>query len=281
MDPHLEDDDADAAAMAEAMGFTGFGSQRPAKRKFNANADAAVSSSGEKKKGAGNVSKTGANNAPLGVRRPLQLPPPSSSLPARPGDPVVAGGSGHAEEIDLGEDEDAGGGGDLDAPAFEAKNRLLDALQTPGGYQSEDADSMVAQPPARTVVDIGPPGLPARPSHPQSFQRGQQQHHQHPSGSGGRNGGRDVRPIGETGAPWWEGYYDTRMNENPWERLEKERGLQPRGTWIARNGGVIAGTPSGQAAAAVQEDGKGETEGPMENVVDTAVAAADLLAEEP
>lgn len=233
MDFHLEEDDPDAAAMAEAMGFSGFGSQRPAKRKFNANADAAVSSTREKK--GGNVSKTGANNAPLGVRRPLQLPPPTSAaFPTRP--------YGNAEEIDLDGDDDEGAVGEdgVGVAAFEAKNKFIDALQTPGGYQSEDADSMVVQPPTRTIVDNGPPGLPARPTNQQNFQRGQ--NHQH--GRGGQGGSHGAGPgsIGLGGAPWWEGYYDAKMNENPWEKLERERGLLPRGTWVARNSGHISVT---------------------------------------
>lgn len=31
------------------------------------------------------------------------------------------------------------------------------------------------------------------------------------------------------------------MNENPWDRLEKEQGLQPRGTWITRSDGRGSG----------------------------------------
>lgn len=227
MDFQLEDDDQDAAAMAEAMGFSGFGSQRPAKRKFNANADAAVSSAPQEKKG-GYVSKTGANNAPLGVRRPLNLPPPTSNS---------AGGMAdtkNAEEIDLDDDEGLPvKGGGPGAAEFEVKNKFIDALQTPGGYQSEDADSMVAQPPTHTAVDNGPPGLPSRPPNSENFQRSKGHHH----GRGGQGGPHNSAFDGTAGAPWWEGYYDAKMNENPWEKLERERGLQPRGTWLARNAG--------------------------------------------
>lgn len=35
------------------------------------------------------------------------------------------------------------------------------------------------------------------------------------------------------GQPWYEGYYDSLSNRNPWEKLEKEMGLQPRGSWIS------------------------------------------------
>lgn len=234
MDSHLEEDDPVAAAMAEAMGFSGFGSQRPAKRKFNANADAAVSASPREKKG-GNVSKTGANNAPLGTRRPLQLPPPTSaSLPARSVE--------NADEIDLdGDDERGSEAHDLGATAFGARNKLIDALQTPGGYESEDEDSMVVQPSSHTIVDNGPPGLPSRPPHQQSLLKGQ--NHQH--ARGGRGGSYGADGAGTGGAPWWEGYYDARINENPWERLEKERGMLPRGTWLARNTSRTPATTGG------------------------------------
>lgn len=227
MDFNLEDDDPDAAAMAEAMGFSGFGSQRPAKRKFNANADAAVSSAPQEKKG-GYVSKTGANNAPLGVRRPLNLPAPTSNSSGGMAD------TRNAEEIDLEEDDRGlGGADDQGVVDLEVKNKVTQALQTPGGYQSEDADSMVAQPPTHTVVDNGPPGLPSRPPNQQIFMHSHGRH----QGRAGQGGPRHVGPVGTAGAPWWEGYYDAKMNENPWEKLERERGLQPRGTWLARKAG--------------------------------------------
>lgn len=197
----LLDDDADAAAMAEAMGFSGFGSQRPAKRKFNANADAVldVEPSPDKKKG-GNVSKTGANNAPLGARRQLSALP--AALSARPTAGFSAAASAtDPDEIDLGENENV--------------------------YNTSDP---------HRVIDTGPPGLPARPSQP-SFGRGQNRGRGR-GGRGGRGGGgHDFHSSGGVGDPWWEGYYDARMNENPWEQLEMERGLQPRGTWVARHGG--------------------------------------------
>ncbi|KAM0248195.1 hypothetical protein ACHAP5_003577 [Fusarium lateritium] len=34
---------------------------------------------------------------------------------------------------------------------------------------------------------------------------------------------------------WYIGYYDHLSNENPWEKIEKARGLTTRGTWIPRN----------------------------------------------
>lgn len=33
---------------------------------------------------------------------------------------------------------------------------------------------------------------------------------------------------------WYEGYYDVGSNENPWQRLEKDMGLHPRGKWMPK-----------------------------------------------
>ncbi|RBR08000.1 uncharacterized protein FIESC28_10420 [Fusarium coffeatum] len=42
---------------------------------------------------------------------------------------------------------------------------------------------------------------------------------------------------------WYIGYYDHLSNENPWERIEKARGLTTQGTWIVRkNDNVVATT---------------------------------------
>lgn len=198
----LEEDDVDASAMAEAMGFSGFGMQRAAKkRKFNPRADASVS--GQQ---VPNASGSGANSAPLGERR---LPPPPASLPSRP--PAAA--AGNAEEIGLDDEDDAGPGADAG-----------DGL---GAGPEVEAQGWMGN-----AVDSGPPGLDARAAG--RFRK------QQPGGgprAAGRHGGG-----GGDGRPWWEGYYDAKMNENPWERLEKQRGLEPRGTWLARESGPNAGT---------------------------------------
>lgn len=64
-------------------------------------------------------------------------------------------------------------------------------------------------------------GLPQRPAPGAGFTdqgRGSQHHH------------------GDQGQPWYEDYYDTLFNRNPWEKLEKAMGLQPRGSWISHDG---------------------------------------------
>lgn len=217
------DDDPDSAAMAEAMGFTGFGMQRTArKRKLTP------------------PSQTGANNAPLGKRRPLNLP-----------QPVVSSGDdgGNPEEIDLDDDEgdDVGAGtaagevdgGDAGAAAPLSALRVSDAPLNSAPQQHHS--------------------LPPRP--PQQ----QQTHH------GGNNATR--RPGGGPGrAPWWEGEWDprlvSRMIENPWERLEKQRGLGALGTWPS--------TARGTAAAHGKEEGDVSSSGGAVVVEQTAAQATVL-----
>lgn len=195
------DDDPDSAAMAEAMGFSGFGMQRTARKRKLAP-----------------PSQTGANNAPLGKRRPLNLP-----------QPVVSGGDdggGNPEEIDLDDDDgdvDAGTGGEMD-----------------GG------DAGAAAPLSALTVSDAPPmsgpqhhhSLPPRPPQQQQTRHGATNTAQRPGGGPGR-------------APWWEGEWDPRlvgrMIENPWERLEKQRGLGALSTWPS--------TARGTAAAHGKEEG--------------------------
>lgn len=235
------DDDPDAAAMAEAMGFTGFGMQRNKKRK---QPDPS--------------SQTGANNAPLGKRRlPMNLPKPA----------VVSGGGddgNNPEEIDLDDDDDDDddGEGGVDVGAA-------------GGVDGEeDGQAIVNERAAALTVDDGPSisapqqqqqhhSLPPRPQ-----QHQQQSHHHGAPRPGGRGHG------GQT--PWWEGTWDprliSRMIENPWDRLEKQRGLEARGTWpspsaAARGGG--GGGPAVAAAAFRDNDNEG-----VEDMGSSGVATA-------
>ncbi|KAG8670229.1 hypothetical protein FPOAC2_09575 [Fusarium poae] len=63
-------------------------------------------------------------------------------------------------------------------------------------------------------VQSRPAGLPQRPA-PASVPR--QGQHSVPH---------------ERRADWYIGYYDSLSNVNPWERIEKARGLTTRGTWV-------------------------------------------------
>ncbi|KAL8397030.1 hypothetical protein RB594_003938 [Gaeumannomyces avenae] len=199
----------DAALMAETMGFAGFGAQtRPSKkRRMN---DAFV----ELPQG------SAANGTPLGARRPAQpqSQPQSAELPLHQAAAAVVAVAAAAaapsttndDEIDLDDDDDdddEGGGG---APA---------AVATPPA-------GLPPRPPAGGGGD-GPTSGP----HSQ-----QQQHHQH-HGRGGGGSGRHGDPSA-SGRQWWLDYYDQRFNENPWARLEKSLGLEPRGSWPPPRGHV-------------------------------------------
>lgn len=46
---------------------------------------------------------------------------------------------------------------------------------------------------------------------------------------------------------WYIGYYDHLSNGNPWEKIEKARGLTSRGTWLSRENGNAAATADAPA----------------------------------
>ncbi|KAL2184900.1 hypothetical protein L209DRAFT_406976 [Thermothelomyces heterothallicus CBS 203.75] len=60
-------------------------------------------------------------------------------------------------------------------------------------------------------------------------------------GGGGRGGARGGGGRGGRGGPlnplWYVDYYDPSFNENPWEGMEKFKGLEPVGTWLSRSRG--------------------------------------------
>lgn len=224
------DSDPDSAAMAEAMGFTGFGMQRASrKRKLTP------------------PSHTGANSAPLGKRRPLNLP-----------QPVASGGGGgvssNAEEIGLDFDDD-----DNVEPIGDRGEVLPDMQAQAAGL---DALSVNDVPPG-----TGTGGLPQHhslPPKPQQQQQQQQGQHHH-AGKAPRHPGGRVGGGGPGQVPWWEREWDPRlvdrMVENPWDRLERQRGLGARGTWPtprgARGGGDDAAVPGGGVGAAGTGGGGG------------------------
>lgn len=253
-----EDMDDDSAAMAAAMGFTGFGSQRPNnKRKFNPHADAMADfSSGEPSAPA----ITGANNAPLGQRRPMMnLPPPSS------------GAGDNADEIDLadeGGDEDGarwrrrgggsgGGGDDVDGdgpgPQYIDASRPPRDILYPGASEETEMQARIN---ALVASSANPPGAAASNPEPQR-QRAQ-------AGKGARWSGphAHAHAAKAAGLPWWEGAWDPklieRMIENPWEKLEKLGGLEPRDTWGWKDGGGTAGMTAVEEAGTQATGAVGE-----------------------
>lgn len=193
------DPNADEQAMAAMMGFTSFGAQdRPQKkRRYNPHADAAVHTAAKVHQGRGKAQTTGSNSTPLGAR--------------------AAPTAGNADEIDLegdeedGQDDILGGSARLERPAAIAEEGDLPAQSTPGTDTPHSHG--LPQRPAQSAADQarGPPSSRDQPH----------RRDQHPSAGGG------------SGAPWYEGYYDTLSNRNPWDKLEKAMGLSAKGTWIS------------------------------------------------
>ncbi|GKU02378.1 hypothetical protein FLAG1_01540 [Fusarium langsethiae] len=87
------------------------------------------------------------------------------------------------------------------------------ALDDGDDNEDEKGDKSGQQAPAQ----VRPAGLPQRPA-PASVPR--QGQHSVPH---------------ERRDDWYIGYYDSLSNANPWERIEKARGLTTRGTWVLRD----------------------------------------------
>ncbi|KAL7822221.1 hypothetical protein V8C26DRAFT_291491 [Trichoderma gracile] len=194
MDTPLDDDEA---AMAQAMGFSSFGTQpRAQKRKYNPHADAVTSSdsaTAQRAAAAAKPSATGTNSTPLGVAA------------SKKHDPAAA----NADEIDLDEDE-------AQAKDAEGTNNVDNGDPSAGVSEEQPIQSS-------TPALVRPPGLPNRP--PPGITT--------TSSSGGHHHQTRTNHRREDDDSWSEGYYDPQSNENPWRRLEEAKGLQPLGTWLA------------------------------------------------
>jgi hypothetical protein len=227
MDPTDPDSDqeaaaAEAAAMAEMMGFTSFGSQAPRpskKRRYNPRADAV----------ADETSGTGANTLPIMPR----------SVRAE----GSAGGRRDGGESERGRDPVLGGGGGGDGQSGkDGKDAAAAGVGVGGGERDgkdEDDD------PAPRYIDTSRSPLRTGEDETASFLpvigAGFSEHR--PAGQGGRGGGGG----GGGKRIWWTDYYDPSSNENPWEWLEKARGLEAVGSWLPRGHGAnrVGGGRSG------------------------------------
>ncbi|RYP75973.1 hypothetical protein DL771_002045 [Monosporascus sp. 5C6A] len=209
-------DDPEAAAMAEAMGFSSFGAQKSNKRrKFNPGADAVVASTSTATSAAststnrvGGPLSSGSNSTPLGVR------------------------TRNNDEINLGLDDD-----DHDGDS---------AIGAGAAPHLADGDDWEPQ-----YIDTSRPPIPANAGPSDDVQTridsiagvpyGQHfETHTVPvygqasrGGRGGRGGHQSARDRDGDKGKWWEDYYDPSSNVNPWERLEQDRGLKPRGLWMS------------------------------------------------
>ncbi|KAK0704795.1 hypothetical protein B0H67DRAFT_649206 [Lasiosphaeris hirsuta] len=215
--PSPEDQPDDAAAMATMLGFSTFGmrdADRPAKkRRFHAHADDAVvaglpSNQHLPRKPPAPIS-SGVNRLPLHPREPAVVSAPRDGVKGK-----GKGAGGNADEIDLDDDDDVDEGGSV-------------AVQ-PQGLQAASA--------------LPAPAGPVLGSEFESARGGRGG-----LGRGGRGGGGRGGFGHDPTRQWWIDYYDPSSNENPWDRLEQARGLEPVGTWLAgrpsggRGGRVITG----------------------------------------
>jgi hypothetical protein len=249
MDPSYASSEDEAEAMAKAMGFSSFGTQGPTKkRKFNPKTDAMVE--GQElaaldrggKKGLG----SGGNKIPLGKPRVFGIAPKSNQAEIEldvededDEEPAYIDTSlpPPSKQEDIEEDEGpAYIDTSLPPPNEDARaaQQKIDAIlantTTPpippnakikmkpeisgvghgvGGFMSALQDR--SRPPISSVPALG------------TSARSHMDHHQ-------------PRQRGQKNELWYVGYYDPSFNQNPWAKLEKANGLEPRGTWIEKGG---------------------------------------------
>ncbi len=210
-------EDADAAAMAEAMGFSSFGAQPNKRRKFNPGADAFVASAPTatsviqtSSNLIGGAVASGSNSTPLGTRTQNH---DEIALDLNDDDGVKNGSSA----VGPGDIRGQVDGDDPEPQYLDTSRPLATASEEPSDNLQAKIDSIVGtshEPQSRSLtLPVFNPGT-----------RG---------GRGGRGGYQSAHGRGlEQNKKWWEDYYDPSSNVNPWERLEQDHGLKPRGCWM-------------------------------------------------
>ncbi|KAI8630746.1 hypothetical protein F5Y19DRAFT_33078 [Xylariaceae sp. FL1651] len=212
----MDDTDDAAAAMAEAMGFSSFGAQKPNKRrKFNPSTDAVVAPSSTTttstlplhRQNDGRKATTGSNTTPLGIRKH------------------------NKDEVDLGDDEDHVAPANVGAqPAMtdssdeDPEPQYLDTSRPSAPIDTDSAVDLQFK--IDAIVDGSAP--PYTPSQAGNTAVGGG----YPS-RGGRGGRQHNRARDESGNKWWEDYYDPTFIINPWDKLERSMGLGSRGLWVS------------------------------------------------
>ncbi|VUC22801.1 unnamed protein product [Clonostachys rosea] len=129
-------------------------------------------------------------------RQPPQATTSSNSIPLGP--PPVTKPSANVDEIDLEDDE-------------ESSAAVKDIVPDGGGIAELSTNSL----PRRPAVGVGE-AVPYNGAH---SGHGSRPHHHNRAAGHDNHGGK----------PWYDGYYDSISNENPWEKLEKAMNLQPIG----------------------------------------------------
>lgn len=76
--------------------------------------------------------------------------------------------------------------------------------------------------PNRDRASVGDGGYALHPARPRG------------GGAPGNSRGGGGRGSGGINPEWYVDYYDQAFNMNPWEKLEKEMGLESKGVWLAR-----------------------------------------------
>lgn len=209
MDPSYADSDEEADAMAAAMGFSSFGTQGPPKkRRFNPNTDALVDDQELQaldrggKKGQG----SGGNTIPLGKQRII-------------GQKAIVN---NEDEIDMGEGEEEAEPAYMDtsqqAPLEEqeAMQQKIDAILAGLDQDAEDGEDAFLSRDIEPTYPQAQHQLPQRPIHA-------------PTGYATKD--QKSRVWGQRNELWYVGYFDPNFVQNPWAKLEREKGLQARGDW--------------------------------------------------
>ncbi|KAI0193730.1 hypothetical protein EV127DRAFT_249377 [Xylaria flabelliformis] len=211
----MDDSEDDATTMAAAMGFSSFGAQKPNKRrKFNPSTDAFVDSDPASASGPhfykhadSHITTTGSNMVPLGIRKK------------------------NIDEIDLEDDDE----GRLPPDSRESQHNITDDDDPEPQYldTSRPSAPIVADPvdPLQSTIDaiVGSSAdSGVSPQLSSSVMADGQPNR------GGREGPqRNMNQDNRSGVKWWEDYYDPAFIVNPWDKLEKANGLEPRGSWVS------------------------------------------------
>lgn len=240
------DPEAEAAAMAAAMGFSSFGQQptladseepdengpngRPSKkRRYNSRVDAYV---GPAPQG------TGANDVPVQRRA---FPPQNEGSEMRNENEISLDGN----EINLDDNEEGVATGDTattipHVPGLPPKphftlpaNPALPPKPQPQHFHASDSNQQDSNNSQNHIRD-------------QRGDHGARGGHGVRGGRGGGRGGHagNNNHTRDPTKPWYTDYYDPSSNENPWERLEEQRGMEAVGVWLptsSRSGGGRGG----------------------------------------
>ncbi|KAI1179805.1 hypothetical protein F4777DRAFT_400587 [Nemania sp. FL0916] len=203
-------------AMAAAMGFSSFGTQKPNKRrKFNPSTDAVVANPWTPRSPTisalqpahSETATTGSNTVPLGRWRPWSN---TGEIGLRDDD--GSNGDNHG----VGDEDPAPQYIDTSRPSAPAVDDAMDNVQAKidAIVGSSAGDHAPPQPSPTGASEGRPHGW--QPWQPHGVNRGAHQ---------------NKRGRGDWSRPWWEDYYDPTFIVNPWEHLEKAYGLEPLGEW--------------------------------------------------